>query len=207
MGPIDTANGFPRWYQDTTGLSLELCLPLNQAELTAGSCLLTPGTAPVTPEVFPAQFFDEHFWWAGGASLTPATGGRALLVLALEAAFGTGVAAPGAQIAFTRIRVRLDTVPLTGDYKFIHPYGEEILAGVAGQRIFFPDDVGIGAPGDFTGAMNGRLGPYLLPSLAAGGAELPPVAGPVAGKLYIADPAVLTPVTGSTLPPFLGNDG
>jgi Bacterial Ig domain len=206
-GPINTANGFPSWYQDTTGLSLELCLPLNQAELTAGSCLLTPGTAPVVPEIFPAQFFDEHFYWAGGAALTPATGGRANLTLALEAAFGTGAAAPGAQVVFTRIRVRFDQIPLTGDYRFIHPFGEETLSGVAGQRIFFTDDVGIGLPGDFNGAMNGRVGPYLLPALAAGGAELPPVAGPVAGKLYIADPAVLTAVTGSTLPPFLGNDG
>jgi hypothetical protein len=95
MGPIDTANGFPRWYQDTSGLSIELCLPLNQAELDAASCLLTAGTAPAVPEVFPAQFFDEHFWWAAGAALVPATGGKASLTLGLEAAFGSNVVAGG----------------------------------------------------------------------------------------------------------------
>ena len=25
FGPVDPANGFPTWYQDTTGLALEFC--------------------------------------------------------------------------------------------------------------------------------------------------------------------------------------
>jgi hypothetical protein len=194
-GPIDTANGFPRWYMDTTGLNFELCLPQTQAELASGHCLLLPGDAPATPEVFPGLFADEHFWWQAGASMTPATGGKALLVLGLEAAFSADVA-PGNQIAFSRIRVRLNPVPMTGTYKFIHPYGEESIVGTAGERIFFTDDVGIGAPGDFTGAMKGRFGPFLLPSLTPGGTEIAPVTGPVPGKLYIADPARIGPVTG-----------
>ena len=195
-GPIDTANGFPRWYMDTTGLNFELCLPQNQAELASGHCLLLPGDAPATPEVFPGLFADEHFWWQAGASMTPATGGKALLVLGLEAAFSAGVA-NGNQITFSRIRARLSPVPVDGNYRFIHPYGEETIFGTRGGRIFFTDDVGIGAPGDFTGAMQGRLGPFLLPSQTPGGAELAPVAGPVPGKLYIADPARIGPVTGS----------
>lgn len=205
-GPIDTANGFPRWYQDTSGVSIELCLPLTQAELEGGHCLLLPGDPPVVPEVFPGQFFDEHFWWSAGASLAPATGGKALLVLALEAAFSADVV-PGGQIVFTRIRVRLDPVPVSGTYRFIHPYGSESITAAAGERIFFTDDVGIGAPGDFRGATTGRVGPFLLPSLNPGGAEIAPIAGPVPGKLYIADPGRLGPVTGSTLPDFIGNDG
>lgn len=197
-GPIDTANGFPRWYMDTTGLNFELCLPLTQAELAGGHCLLVAGDAPATPEVFPGQFADEHFWWAAGAEMTPANGGRARLVLGLEAAFSAGVA-PGGQVTFSRIRVLLRPVPVSGTYRFIHPYGEESIVGTAGDRIFFTDDVGIGAPGVFTGAMTGRLGPFLLPSLTAGGAEIAPVPGPVPGKLYIADPARIGPVTGSPL--------
>jgi hypothetical protein len=31
------------------------------------------------------------------------------------------------------------------------------------------------APGDFTQALKGRIGPFLLPSAASGGAEMPPV--------------------------------
>lgn len=207
VGDTDSANGFPRWYQDTTGLSLELCLPQNQAELEGGHCLLVPGDPPQVPEVFPNAFFDEHFWWAADATLTPANGGRALLVLALEAAFAADVVA-GGQIAFTRIRVRLDPVPVAGAYRFIHPYGEESIEAAAGARIFFTDDVGIGCqPGDFSCAMQGRVGPFLLPSVTSGGAELPAIAGPVPGKLYIADPGRVGPVTGSPLPAFVGSDG
>jgi Bacterial Ig domain len=205
-GPLDTANGFPRWYQDTSGLTFELCLPQTPAELAGGHCLLLPGDAPATPEVFPGQFFDEHFWWQSTAALTPASGGKALLVLGLEAAFSADVA-PGNQISFSRVRVRLIPAPVSGTYRFIHPYGEESIVGTAGERIFFTDDVGIGAPGDFTGATKGRVGPFLLPSLTPGAAEIPPVPGPVPGKLYIADPARIGPVTGSPLPPFLGSDG
>ena len=52
-----------------------------------------------------------------------------------------------------------------------------------------------------------QVGPFLLPSDAPGGAELPPIAGPVPGKMYIADPARVGPVTGSSLPPFTDSTG
>ena len=70
-GPIDPANEFPRWYMDTTGLTFELCLPLTPAELASGHCLLLPGTAPLAPEVFPNNFFIEHFFWNASAAMTP----------------------------------------------------------------------------------------------------------------------------------------
>ncbi|MBI4322452.1 MAG: cadherin-like domain-containing protein [Chloroflexi bacterium] len=209
-GPVSNApsvGGYPTWYQDSTGLALEFCDPKNQAEVDGGWCLLLPGDPPAVPEVFPAQFFDEHFWFAADAGLTPATGGRALLVLAVEAAFVANVV-PGGQITFSRIRVRLDPVPATGTYRFIHPYGEELIAAAQGDRIFFTDDVGINcAPGEFDCARGSRLGPFLLPSNTPGGAELAAVVGPVPGKLYIADPARSGPVTGSALPNFVDSTG
>jgi hypothetical protein len=74
---------------------------------------------------------------------------------------------------------------------------------VAGERLFFTDDVGIScAPGTFDCALQSAIGPFLLPSDSPGGAELPPVTGPVPGKLYIADPAREGPVTGSVLPDY-----
>jgi hypothetical protein len=208
VGPTVQANGYPAWYQDTTGLSLEFCSPLNQGELDGGYCLLLPGDVTAVPEVFPGSFFDEHFYWASGALMTTAASAKAGLTLALEGAFGgTGATVPGQQVVFTRIRVLLNPVPVTGTYRFIHPYGEESLDGSAGSRIFFTDDVGIGATGDFLGATRGRVGPFLLAADVPGGPELPAIAGPVAGKSYIADPARSGPVTGSPLPDFLGNDG
>src|SRR6185503_14207670 len=67
----------------------------------------------------------------------------------------------------------------------------------AGERVFYTEDIGITCQGNFECALNSRLGPFLLASNSPGGAELPAVAGPVAGKLYIADPARIGPVTGS----------
>jgi len=118
------------------------------------------------------------------------------------------VASPGDQITFSRIRIKIGNVPVSGTYRFIHPYGEEVIEGVAGERIFFTDDVGLSCPaGNFDCAMQSRLGPFLLPAATPGGAELPAVAGPVPGKLYIADPARNGPVTGSTLPDFVDSTG
>jgi hypothetical protein len=207
VGPNSTLpsqGGYPTWYQDTTGLALEFCDPKNVAEVEGGWCLLLPSDVPTVPEVFPVpgMFFDEHFFYEAGANMVAANGSTAVLVLAVEAAFAADVA-PGGQMTFSRIRVRLNSVPMSGTYRFIHPYGEEVIEATQGERIFFTDDVGISCPpGIFDCALSSRLGPFLLPSDTPGGAELPAVTGPVQGKLYIADPGRLGPVTGSELPEF-----
>jgi hypothetical protein len=210
VGPNNPAPGvasYPAWYQDTTGIALEFCDPKNQAEVDGGWCLLLPGDVTL-PEVFPVNYFDEHFYFSAGASMTTPGGGTATLVLAEEAAFAAGAPVPGDQITFSRIRVKLTNLPATGTYRFIHPYGEEVLEGVAGDRIFFTDDVGISCPpGQFECSLGSRLGPFLLPAATPGGLELPPIAGPVPGKLYIADPNRLGPVTGSALPNFTDSKG
>jgi hypothetical protein len=232
VGPINPApavGGFPAWYQDTSGLALEFCSPSNASEVAGAWCLLAAGDVPNVPESFPTSFFDEHFYFAANSSLAPATGGTAILTLALESAFGgTGAVKAGNQITFTRIRVKLTDVPTTGTYRFIHPYGEESIDGAAGDRIFFTDDVGIGAVGDFSGALDSRVGPFLVASATPGGAEMPPVTAanpspdkdpahfggafaptpyPGTGAAYIADPARTGPVTGSPLPQFRDSNG
>ena len=232
VGPPSSApsiGSFPAWYQDTTGLALDFCDPKNQSEVDGGWCLLLPANVPAVPELFPTNFFDEHFYYAASsAPLTMSNGSKALLTLAEEAAFATGIPVPGAQITFSRIRVSLGPVPVTGTYRIIHPYGEELLDGIAGTRIFFTEDIGIGcAPGSFDCSLNSRLGPFLLPSNTPGGAEMPPLtaANPVpdgnllnfpagvttpypgTGKAYIADPARIGPVTGSSLPTFTDSQG
>ncbi|MFL5415802.1 MAG: hypothetical protein ACJ78Y_07380, partial [Myxococcales bacterium] len=142
VGPVNNSpqgGGFPAWYQDTSGLGLEFCGPANQAELDGGWCLILPGDT-VFPEAFPTTFFDEHFFFAADAALTPLSGGKALVRVAVEAAFSADVA-PGGQITFARIRVKLTDIPVTGTYRFIHPYGEESIDAEAGspRGIFFTD--------------------------------------------------------------------
>ena len=231
VGPVSAApadGGFPSWYQDTTGLALEFCSPMNASEVNGGWCLLLPGDVPVAPEVFPTSFFDEHFYFAATAAVDTLAGGRTLVVLAEEAAFANGPVVAGDQVTFSRIRVWMTQVPVTGAYRFIHPYGEEIIQGVAGERIFFTDDVGLGCNGGFECSMTSRLGPFLLPAATPGGAEMPPLTAtnpapdtnpanfggvfaptpyPGTGKAYIADPTRIGPVTGSPLPDFVDSTG
>lgn len=232
VGPVNTApsvGGFPSWYQDTSGLALEFCDPRTQSEVDGGWCLLLPGDVAAIPEVFPTSFFDEHFYFAATAAPVTASGARALLVLAEESAFAVGPPVQGEQVTFSRIRLVLTPVPVSGTYRFIHPYGEDSVEAQAGDRIFVTDDVGITCPpGQFDCALGSRLGPFLLPSATPGGAEMPaltatnptpdtdpahfggafaPTTYPGTGKAYIADPSRIGPVTGSQLPDFVDSTG
>jgi hypothetical protein len=220
VGPVNQANGYPAWYQDKTGITLEFCSPVNQAELNLGWCTILPADVPTgaAPEAFPARFSDEHFYFIANAGTTATQGGTGL-VLALEGAFATGGPVAGDQIVFGRIRIRIASVPLPGDYKIYTPFGDYSFPGLQqGQRLFFTSDIGIGCGASFDCALNSAIGPFLLPSATSGGPEMLPVtqanqnpgglAAPTAfptgsGKSYIADPARVGPVTGSPLPPFV----
>jgi hypothetical protein len=227
IGPSDPnpqVGGYPSWYQDSTGLALEFCDPLNQSELQSAWCTILPPIGPL-PESFPTNFNVEHFYYSGTAALTTAQGTKASLILALEAA--QTFQGSTAQTVFARIRIKLPVVPVTGTYTIYHPYGVETLTVNAGDKIFFTDDVGLSCA-DFSCAMNGRLGPFLVPALAPGGAEIPPVTStnqapdtnpanfggafvqtpyPNTGKAYLADPNRIGPVTGSSLPNFIDSTG
>lgn len=119
-------HGFPLWYEDAAGRRVELCVDVNN-----------PFCGPVTPveASFPeAGFGEEGFYWSAEAAATgPA--GSALLILALEAAFGgDGAARNGNQIVFGRLRLRID-LPGPGRYTILHPYGEKtFIATAAGRR-------------------------------------------------------------------------
>ncbi len=102
VGPIDETNGFPLWYKDTAGRRLELCIDPNDP-----MCIMGDLPNPGAPLAFPTNFPDEAFWSMADASMaTNNNGGRAILVTSLEAAFAADVA-PGQQISFGRIRLRV----------------------------------------------------------------------------------------------------
>jgi Bacterial Ig domain len=228
--PLSTnpeVGGFPAWYQDRTGVALEFCAPV-AAEVADAWCLIGPPefVGRTAPEAFPGNFFDEHFYYAASATLNTGLPGavdssRVQLILAQEAAFTSGSAAPDQQVVFSRLRLRFNAVPVTGNYRFLHPYGEQTIFAEAGTTIFFTDDVGISCGTNFACSITSQnMGPFLLPSLTPGGAELPPVtaanpapdtvnipggvatAYPGTGKAYIADPARIGPVTGGPVRNF-----
>ena len=236
MGPVSRApsiGGFPSWFQDRSGITVEFCDLKSQAELNGGWCLLIPPGLSF-PETFPNSFFDEHFYWAADNGLSdPSVGGgfRARMTLAIEAAFAVGPPIDGDQMTFGRHRVFLPRLPFDGDYRIITPFSDITYVNQkAGDRIFETSDVGIACVNTFECTLDTAIGPYLLPSPVAGGAEVPPmpdlasapggtdpfydlllVAGgptpnPGTGKQYIADPARVGPVTGSPLPNFTANN-
>ena len=235
VGPVNnapTAGGFPAWYQDKTGIAFEFCDVTSQAELDGGWCVLLPGDVTI-PESFPDNFFDEHFFYvADNTLLDAATGFRARLRVAVEAAFANGPAVPGDQITFGRLRVDMRPLPFNGNYRVITPFSDTTYPGqVAGDRIFETLDVGAGCQGVFECTLAANVGPYLLPSAAAGGAEVPPMpdlkqappgtdpfydaavalgaaptVDPGTGKKYIADPGRVGAVTGSLLPDFVARN-
>lgn len=205
VGPVSAANGFPVWYEDTNNLRLDLCLDQN------GFCL-TEEPNPALPISFPDNFGPEAFWWAGEAAVTNA-GINGLLVLAMEAAFVNEDPIPGDQVAFARIRIRVD-VPVDGSYTVTHPYGVITFPNVTvAAGINVTQDIGNfltpGPLGDFTVALgddpaqagtvnaDGRsIGPFLT---RADGLTF---ADPLTGNRYISSPLAPTTVTGS---PFLTN--
>jgi len=179
IGPLNPQNGFPLSVQDSTGLTVEMCLDPNL-------CI----SDPVIPgNVFSEQigFGAEGFWAAADAELTTAAGIDARLITGVEAAFLTEVPRDGDQFPFTRLRIRID-IPQAGIYNVTHPWGQEIYT------IETPGRRAVNDSFDFSFAANsvhqGRIGPILrwdsdLPVTDAQGAE------------YIGNPAVLHTVTGS----------
>jgi hypothetical protein len=226
-GPYTADYGFfPMWYQDTQATALDLCLSLTESSRVPGvpgapsymcTILPNPGIFDDTlPMVFPTNWPDEAFWFSAGAAIDDTTvdGNAAGDVCVsygahVEAAFGGGVPAANDQVSFARIRVRAN-VPATGTYIITHPYGVETSVattatpgrGCNGNNtdISITRDIGIGAPGDFTGALTGDVGPFLRtlpgidPTQNADGTftETNPVTG--LPENFIGDPNLTTPV-------------
>ncbi|MFL5261689.1 MAG: Ig-like domain-containing protein, partial [Anaeromyxobacteraceae bacterium] len=204
MGPValpsPPQNGFPAWYQDLSGTVLDICLPnaVDPGGLQQTACLLTGAGLPTPPYVFPSNYPDEIFYVRGVSTMATSAAKRAVLVLALESAFSGAAPAPGGQIVFTRIRVTAG-VPFNGTYTVNHPYGSEtfpdVVAGVGNRDITFSEDIGIGAPGDFTGALTSRVGPFLQPAAVSGGPASPLIT--LNGNQFLGDGATLTSITGA----------
>jgi hypothetical protein len=191
VGPLNPATGFPLWYEDETGLRLQLCLD------NSPLCLTTvpdqEHAAVVADHEADSNFIDEAFWWSGDAELTGTNGVTGRLTLASEAAFIARVQ-NGDQISFGRVRIRIDNLVAGGTYRITHPYGADTFENVAGgvRGINFTEDIGIDSFPD--GAMRSRIAPFLKWDTYG---QTPAAGGPPAG--FIGDPSIEHKVTGSLL--------
>ncbi len=187
-GLLHPINHFPTWFSDASGVTLQLCLDGDGA---TGLCFFDPviqGNALSQATGFGA----EAFWWSADATLDMAGGGRAILVLGLEAAYANGDPAPNDQFAFGRVRLRVD-IPADGEYKIWHPALNEVngcqpeiynaTAGI--KSINVTRDIGGGVP--FETMLAGEIGPFLT---------WDPAISPPAPAGYVGDPNVDHEVVG-----------
>ena len=211
-GPYTFATGkFPMWYQDSNLLSLELCQSRATSSRSPGApgapsymCILNPEPGifdDTQPMVFPDNWPPEAFWFLAETSINDVGGyGVDAYVAGIEAAFAAENPVDGDQASFARIRLRVN-IPVAGTYTITHPYGvETVNVTTPGRRaINITRDIGIGAPGNFAGALNGEVGPFLR-SVNGPYTEVNPDTGSV--ETYVGDPNLTEAVTGS---PFNNN--
>ncbi len=206
-GPYTFATGkFPMWYQDNNLLSMELCQSRAASSRVAVStppaymCTLLPEPGvfdDTLPMVFPDNWPPEAFWFLAETNI-PNNGagyGMDAYVAGIEAAFSSDNPVDGDQIAFARIRIRVN-VPVAGTYTITHPYGvETVNVTTPGRRaINITKDIGIGAPGNVSGALTGAIGPFLR-SVNGPYTEVNPDSGGV--ETFVGDPNLTEAVTGS----------
>ena len=191
VGPIDETNGFPMFYEDETGLRLDLCTD-------AANCFFEI-PQPSLPVAFPGNYPDEAFYWAAD-SIMSEPDVNAILVMSREAAFFNGPTVPGDQVTFSRIRLFIDGAPqmIGNAYTVTTPYRTfsfvsepgDAGPGVKGEGFSHTLDLGLSSPLEFDGAMV-EFPTFLIPA-SMDRATL--INSP--GALF-ATPAAGTQVTGS----------
>ncbi len=178
VGPIDPSIGYPLWYEDKSGLKLQVCLDLDNCFIEPPNPLL-PLHMPTTTNDPAANFPDEVFYYAAESIFAGVSkGDRAVLVQALEGMFfsDAGVVIND-QAVMSRIRIRIDNLQVGEDYTVIYPYGIETFTiegdagpGAAkGPGISMTRDIGLVEPLFFEGPLKGDIGPFLIPVGYTGG--------------------------------------
>ena len=180
VGPTNPDNGFPQWYRDENGISIQAVPGPERRQLHPGAGrVLRPDAAGGLPDQLPERVLlpARDVGQRHDARLQRRSApGRALLRTGVEGAFVNAGPAPGEQMTFGRIRMTV-----TGglcpeqDYRLRHPVRHDHLTanangGIARNR--GTEDVGCTpvAPDtcDFTVALSSRvLGQ--LPALGPGG--------------------------------------
>lgn len=192
VGPVDPDTEFPVWMEDESGLRLAPCFDGPNCSKAVPDDRRPPST--------PDNIGDRITYWSATAALETNGGGSASLELATTGGFMPHEnPTENAQQIVNRIKIRADNLRPGATYEVTHPYGVETFTNVAGgpRGIDFTEEVGcLQAPcGDFSTALNGRVGPWLTWDTAGN--------KPPAG--YVGDPSILHKVTGSPMTDAGGN--
>jgi large repetitive protein len=152
---LDPGTGFPVYYQDSTGLRLQMCV--GAPNCGVAGALPNPTAAPSVPGNFPTA--GEAPYFSATATFTNGTA-KVVYVATVAGAFLNGTVATGDQIAFNRVRVTGTGLAPNTTYTVTEPYGTESFTTDAGGtgRVTIG---GAGAPGVFTTGVTGPVGPFL----------------------------------------------
>ena len=174
-GPLNPVpapgNGFPMWYQDINGVTVDLPIPpLGAPPPTV--VIPTMIFSAVDPNfVYSAQtgFGAEAFYFNAVSDKNFATKwGKVTVLIGLEASYANLVPTAGQQTVFSRIRITAPKIQVAGTYTFRHPYGVETitvtnadLSQNGGKGIKFTKDFGLGA--GWTANPDGTFTPVASP--------------------------------------------
>jgi hypothetical protein len=187
VSPDIHPNGFPKWYADTSGNQLGLCVD---------DTALCPGDPPFTTNNLKGPD-GEAFYYLASSEDVPAAGGTVNATLAVEAAFGDDTT-PN---VFTRIRFTFSKTAARGDYEIKYPWGTETVTndGAKNQGVDIGCFAVLNTPCDFTLPTLGPIKNWLKASNAPTDAS---------GKLIAyGDGATVTTVTGGNVEDVISADG
>lgn len=207
VGPVNPNTGFPLWYRDANGLTLDL---MEAADPFGISDPVNPAN-PFSQQI---GFNAEGFWWSADASFDNGSQ-TGLLVLAMEAAFAGEAAVDGEQSAFGRIRYRVTGLTPGETYTVRHPFGNATEIADGAGVINVTNDVGCfaqagvlscdpnnpaGNPHNFSLALQSGIGPFLTWD-TFGQNPVDPLLVNAANpnRRYVGNPAVAHAITGSPI--------
>ncbi|MFW6187860.1 MAG: hypothetical protein ACOC84_07685, partial [Actinomycetota bacterium] len=159
VGPLDPRTGYPLWYEDSTGVRLELVWEPGDDNAPVAIDPEESGPLRDIP-LFPG----ESFYFSAETDLPIGGGeddGEARVILALEATFGGNEEIrDGQQIVFGRIRFRIKDGRPETTYMLTHPYGTaEVTTDDDGDGTV-TQDIGV-TPLGFEDALAGQIAPFL----------------------------------------------
>ncbi|MBI5683439.1 MAG: hypothetical protein HZC54_00030 [Verrucomicrobia bacterium] len=190
IGPVNPANGFPATVTDTAGVALNLPVPVIGNGLVAPTMIFGP---PDPANAFSRAIgFDQEAFYYFAREVFDTPMGRAECSFGVEAAFINGATLNGQQMVFSRIRLRLNTATVPGNYTVTHPYGTTVIPVTAldiqrNRGMNFTQDVILWQLGA-TVTLAANVGPFLRPTTMALGVD------PAA---WFGDGVTLGTVTGS----------
>lgn len=150
VNPVDApGNGYPMWYRDANGVTVDLPIPPVGDGVTAPTMIYAPVIAGDAYSVQTGFGAEAFYFNARDNKNFNTRDGKGTFLLGLEAGYAGGAnPAAGQQVVFARIRC-IASVKTAGTYTFFHPWGSEVInvssTDVQKQpAIKFTKDVGIG---------------------------------------------------------------